>query len=70
MTRDYFYCAICAADGRSGLAANNIAASVGERSYRCAVNVPARTVHAHRVPQGNAPKHVADDDHENTGSGR
>ena len=38
----------------ASVAEHNIrCAATGERSYTRAVNVPARTVEAHRIPQGS-----------------
>ena len=49
------YCVACKRwlDTAAAIEAHNIAASYGERSYKCAVNVAERTIVAKRVVQGS-----------------
>jgi hypothetical protein len=50
------YCVACKRwlDTAAALEAHNIAASYGERSYKCAVNVAVRTIVARKMPQGSS----------------
>lgn len=52
ITPPYTPCPACP-KGASVADHNVSVAATGERSYTRAVNVPARTVEAHRIPQGS-----------------
>ena len=55
------YCPACKRwlDTAAAIEAHNIAASYGERSYTCAVNVAVRTIVAKRVVQGSGVRAMA-----------